>query len=64
MEEPFSRVAVDQIGRLSPVSDKRNRYVLTIVDYATRYPEAVPLAKIETEHVTELLDIFCRVGFP
>ena len=35
------------------------------VDYATRYPEAIPLNKIETERVAEsLLEIFSRVGFP
>ena len=39
--------------------------MLTIVDYATRDPEAVPLATIETERVSEaLLDVFCRVGLP
>jgi len=65
MEEPFQRVAVDLIGPISPVSDKGNRYILTVVDYATRYPEAVALPKIETERVAEaLLEVFCRVGFP
>ena len=65
IEEPFSRVAVDLVGPLAPVSDKGNRYVLTIVDFATRYPEAVALPKIETERVAEaMLEVFCRVGFP
>ena len=36
-----------------------------MVDFATRYPEAVALPKIETERVADaLLDVFCRVGFP
>ena len=57
MEEPLSRVAVNLTGPLSPVSEESN--VLTAVDYATRYPKAIPLTKIETEHVTEaLLDVF------
>ena len=64
MEEPFSRVVVDLFGPLSPVSDKGNWYMLIIVDYTRRYPEAVPLAKIETECLVEaLLDVFCRVIF-
>ena len=64
-EEPFSKVAVDLIGPLSPLSDKGNRYVLHIVDHASRYPEVVPLDKVEIEHVAEaLVDVFCRVGFP
>lgn len=56
---PFQRVAVDLIRPVSPVSEKGNRYILTVVDYATRYPEAVALPRIETENVAEaLLDIF------
>ena len=42
-----------------------HRYILTLVDYATRYPEAVPLKKITTEAVAEaLLDIYSTVGIP
>ena len=38
---------------------------MTIVDFATKYPEAVALSRIETERVDEaLLDVFSRVGFP
>ena len=63
MEEPFYRVAVNLTGPTAPVCDKGNRYILTIVDYATRYPEAIALPKIETERVVEaLLEIFCHVG--
>ena len=65
IDEPFKRVAVDIIGPLCPVTDNKNRYIVTLVDYATRYPEAVALPNIETERVAEaLIDIFCRVGFP
>lgn len=35
------------------------------MDYATRYPEAVPLKNIDTETVAEaLVDIFSRLGIP
>lgn len=65
IDQPFKRVAVDIIGPLSPVTSHGNRYILTLVDYATRYPEAVALPTIETERVAEaLLDMFCRIGFP
>ena len=65
MEEPFKRVAVDLVGPVSPVSEKGNRYILTVVDFAISYPEAVALPKIETECVAEvLLEVFSRVGFP
>lgn len=65
IEEPFKRVAVDLIGPLYPATERGNRYILTLVDYATRYPEAVALKSIETERVAEaLVDIFSRVGVP
>ncbi len=53
IDEPFQRIAVDLIGPIYPVSEKGNRYILTIVDYGTRYPEAVPLKRIDTETVAE-----------
>ncbi len=40
-------------------------YILTLVDYATRYPEAIALPSIETERVAEaLVDMFSRLGIP
>ena len=65
IDEPFCRVAVDTIGPLSPITERGNRYILNLVDYSTRYPEAVALPNIETERVAEaLLEMFCRIGFP
>ena len=62
---PFQRIAVDLVGPIFPASEQGNRYILTVVDYATRYPEAVPLTGIDTEKVAEaLLSIYSRVGFP
>ncbi|KAK6177725.1 hypothetical protein SNE40_015770 [Patella caerulea] len=62
---PFERVAVDLIGPIFPVTDKGKRYILTLVDFAIRYPEAVALKTIETEQVAEaLVEIFSRIGFP
>ena len=62
---PFDKVEIDLIGRLYPVTNRGKRYILTVVDYATRYPEAVPLEKIDTESIAEaLMGIFSRVGFP
>ena len=38
---------------------------MTMVDFATRHPEAVPLKNIDTETVAEaLVDIFSRLGVP
>ena len=62
---PFEKVAVDLIGPIVPVSDRGNRWILTLVDYATRYPEAIALKATDTETVAEaLLVMFSRVGVP
>ena len=64
MEEPFQRVAMDIIGPL-PRSRSGHRYVLVLCDYATRYPEAVPMKTVDAEAVAEeLVKIFSRVGLP
>ena len=65
IDQPFKRVAIDLVGPVAPASDKGHRYILILVDYATRYPEAVPLKNIDAETVAEaLLDMYSRVGEP
>ena len=65
IDMPFRRVTVDLVGPISPPSEKGHRYILTMVDYATRYPEAVPLKSIETETMAEALrDMYSRLGIP
>ncbi|KAJ8032705.1 hypothetical protein HOLleu_26306 [Holothuria leucospilota] len=65
IDTPFRRVAVDLVGPITPITERGNRYILTLVDYATRYPEAVALPKIESERVAEaLFEIYTRVGVP
>ena len=65
IDTPFQRVAIDIVGPIQPISENGNRYILTLVDYATRYPEAVPLRSIETTRVAEaMVNIFTRVGIP
>ncbi|XP_040065074.1 uncharacterized protein LOC120838968 [Ixodes scapularis] len=65
IDTPFKRVAVDIIGPVRPTASSGNRYILTMVDMATRYPDAVPLRNIGTEQVAEaLLEMFSRYGIP
>ena len=65
IDTPFKRVAVDVVGPTEPRSDKKSRYILIMIDYATRYPEAVALPSIEKERVAEaLVEMFRRVGIP
>ncbi|XP_077987242.1 uncharacterized protein LOC144441327 [Glandiceps talaboti] len=61
LEEPFQRIAMDMIGPL-PRTARGNRYVLTIIDYATRYPEAIPVPTLEAERIAEeLVTVYSRV---
>ena len=65
IDTPSKRVAVDIVGPIEPRSERKSRYILILIDYATRYPEAVALPGIETEHVAEaFVDMFSRVGIP
>ena len=65
IDTPFKRVTVDLIGPIHPPSEQGHRYILTLVDNATRYPDAVPLKSIDTETVAEaLVDMYSRFGVP
>ena len=65
IDTPFKCVAVDILGPIEPRSNNRSRYILTMMDYATPYPEAIALPSNETERVAEALaEMFSRVGVP
>ena len=65
IDMPFKRVAVDLVGPIAPPSEEGHRYILTLVDFATRYPQAVPLKTITTEAVAEaLVNLYSRIGIP
>ena len=62
--EPFRKIAIDIVGEL-PRSSTGYKYILTIVDYATRYPEAIPLRSVSSKTVADaLVQYFCRMGIP
>ena len=62
---PFSRISMDIVGPISPASSDGHKYILTVLDMATRFPEAIPLKNIDTISVAEaLVEIFSRVGIP
>ena len=55
---------MDIVGPL-PKSRSGKRFVLMVCDYATRYPEAVPIRSTDVKHIAEELGhIFSRVGVP
>jgi hypothetical protein len=64
VEKPFSRVSIDIVGPLNTTT-KGNRYVLTIVDHATHWPEAYPLPDRSSATVAKAFsDFISRFGIP
>ncbi|XP_055894046.1 uncharacterized protein LOC129927713 [Biomphalaria glabrata] len=64
-EMPFEKIAVDIIGPMPVISGRGHRYILTVVDMCTRFPEAIPLKRISSEDVGDALTaIFARTGYP
>ncbi len=64
IEVPFERIGMDLVGPL-PKSARGHEHILVIVDYATRYPEAIPLRKAMAKAIAqELFLLSSRVGIP
>ena len=62
--KPFQRIPMDLIGPLLR-TQRGNCFILTICDYATRYPEAIALPSTEAPRISkELVAVFARVGIP
>ena len=65
IDVPFSRVGVDIVGPITPRASNGARYILTLIDFSTRYAEAIPMNNIEATTVADaLIDIYSRVGIP
>ena len=60
----FHRIGMDLVGHLLTTA-AGNRFILVVVDYATRWPEAFPLRFTDSKTVADqLLLMFTRVGVP
>ena len=58
------RVGIDLVGPL-PETRRGNKYIITLSDYFSKWPEAAPLPSKEATGVASfLLDTFCRHGWP
>ena len=62
--EPFSMWGMDLLEL--PTSTRKNKYLLIMTDYFTRWVEAIPLSNKEAITVAGVLyrEIFCRYGAP
>ncbi len=65
IDSRFKTVAADVGGSINSESDKGHLYILTLVDFATRYPEAKALKHINTEAMEEALaGLYSRLEIP
>ena len=48
IDTPFERMAMDVVGPL-PSTKRGNEYLLTLMDYASKYPEAIPLRRVDAK---------------
>ncbi|GFV95591.1 retrovirus-related Pol polyprotein from transposon 412 [Trichonephila clavipes] len=64
ISEVFSKINVDACGPM-PISTEGNKYLITVMCLASRYPDAIPVPDITSKSVVNaLLKVFSRMGFP
>jgi len=62
---PFAQVAIDIIGPLPVCKESGNRFILTVLDLCSHYPEAIPLKQHTAAEVAQALGtVSSRFGFP
>lgn len=65
ISQPFSRIAIDIVGPLPTCIKSGNRFILTVLDMATHYPEAIALPAHTAMHIAQALSqVFSHFGFP
>ena len=65
MAEPFESMAFDLVGPIDKKCKGGYRFLLTAVDMASRWPEAIPLKGVTARAVAQgMVQIFSRTGIP
>jgi hypothetical protein len=63
--QPFESLGIDVLGPL-PTTRQKNKYIVVITDYFTRWPIALPMKNQRASTIATLLveQVFCQHGFP
>jgi hypothetical protein len=66
VDTPFQQWGLDIIGPINPPSSQQHKYILTEIDYFTRWSEAIPLKVVNTNQVVSFLNshIITRFRIP
>ena len=65
VSEPFAQVAIDIIGFLPACQESGNRFILSVLDLCSQYPEAISLKQHTAADVAQAMaTVFGRFGFP
>ncbi|GFV77878.1 retrovirus-related Pol polyprotein from transposon 17.6 [Trichonephila clavipes] len=63
ISEVFSKITVDACG-LIPISTEGNKYLITFMCLASKYPDAIPVPDITSKSVINALLQVCHKGVP
>ena len=64
IKEPFTRIAMDVFGSLNRTK-AGNKYILVLMDYATKWPEAFALRNVTAETIVNcLIEVTARIEVP
>jgi len=57
---------MDMVGPINPPSSKENRFILTIIDYFSKWAETIPLKEMKTSDLIKFIKyhVVYRFGVP
>jgi hypothetical protein len=63
---PFRGWGMDMIGKINPPSSKGHQYILAIMDYFTKWVEAIPMKSVTSKDVINFIKeyVIHRFGIP
>jgi transposase InsO family protein len=63
---PFRGWGMDMIGKINPPSSKGHQYILAIMDYFTKWVEAIPMKSVTSKDVVNFIKehVIHRFGIP
>ena len=66
VQNPFEQWGVYVVGEINPNSSKLHKYILTTIDYFSKWTKAIPLKVINDHEVIQFLqqNILTRFGVP